>query len=148
MIKVLQSSCRNYSMASWWTIFSVMVQTMYTVRQQLSCLSLLYSSVLLVELQSHHFNPLGASIQNPVWHLHGCKKKTTALTYLLYPFCDAESCLYRMLYSTVWLMIKSGGWRLHSCCLKDLLLLLPLLLSTSCGFIWECVQHLHPEHSL
>jgi hypothetical protein len=32
-------------------------------------------------------------------------KITSALTYLLYPFCDAESRLYRMLYSTVWLMI-------------------------------------------
>jgi len=36
-------------------------------------LSLSYNSVPLVELKLHHLNPLGARIQNPVSHLHGCK---------------------------------------------------------------------------
>jgi hypothetical protein len=36
---------------------------------------------------------------------------------------------------------------LHSCSLKDLLLVV-VLLPSSCVFIWECVQNLHPEHGL
>jgi hypothetical protein len=64
-------------------------------------LSLSYNSVPLVELKLHHLNPLGARIQNPVSHLHGCKNHICfdvsftlfyALEYRVSPDCYTVQC--------------------------------------------------------
>jgi hypothetical protein len=70
-------------------------------------LSLSYNSVPLVELKLHHLNPLGARIQNPVSHLHGCKTHICFDVSFMLFLRVGVSCLYRLLNSTVSLMI---GW--------------------------------------